>query len=83
MDWEKAVQEIGNELMQFVFLLQFNCCGVDDNGYEMYLKNANATAFPQSCCEKGNGTCPKTTKQANKVDPKVFKKTVRKSSKQN
>ena len=70
--------------MQFVFLLQFDCCGVDNNGYEMYLKNANATDFPQSCCMANEtDNCPKTTEEANKVDPKVFKKTVRKCSKQN
>ena len=68
--------------MQFAFLLQFDCCGVDNNGYKMYLEKANATDFPQSCCVKGNLTCPNTTEEANKVDPKVFKKTVRKCSKQ-
>lgn len=56
---------------------QFDCCGVDDDGYKMYLKAPNATdkeAFPQSCCvPTGNLTCPKTIGQAKKADPKVFK----------
>lgn len=62
--------------------MQFDCCGVDDDGYKMYLKAPNATdkeAFPQSCCvPTGNLTCPKTIGQAKKADPKVFKTKVRK-----
>lgn len=61
--------------------MQFDCCGVEDNGYKMYFQNANATAgddFPQSCCATGNLTCPKTVGQAERANPKVFKKTVRK-----
>lgn len=64
------------------FVLQFDCCGVEDNGYKMYFQNTNATAgddFPQSCCATGgNLTCPKTVGQAERANPKVFKKTVRK-----
>jgi len=69
--------------------LQFDCCGIDDDGYKMYWQNSNATAdedFPESCCVKprpGNLTCPGTIRDAEKANPAVFKKTVRKCSKRN
>lgn len=58
---------------------QFDCCGIEDDGYTMYLKNTNATAsaaFPQSCCVDTvkNVTCPKTIGEAKTTDPIIFKK---------
>ena len=74
--------------MQFDFFLQFDCCGVEDDGYTKYLQNPNVTAdeeFPKSCCveDLGNLTCPGTigaAVKAEKKNPQVFKKTVRKCS---
>lgn len=63
--------------------MQFDCCGVEDDGYKAYIHNDNASnsdPFPASCCvsNPANGTCPKTVKDAKNANPAVFKKKVRK-----
>ncbi|KAJ7375662.1 hypothetical protein OS493_039767, partial [Desmophyllum pertusum] len=55
--------------------MAFKCCGVDDDGYTLYLKgnNTNAT-FPESCCANKTG-CPTTVgecKEGNKGKPRCI-----------
>lgn len=59
-----------------VIVLQFHCCGVDDDGYKLYLQNNSSNdTFPPSCC-KNETACPKTVGEAKKEKSKVFKSQV-------
>ena len=75
----KGVKRRALIILKFI-VLQFDCCGVEDKGFNDYLKNATnpSAPFPSSCCNKDVKSCPPTVGAARDVSnsTSIFKQKV-------